>query len=123
VPLIDCATRAGEPSDCVSRPTEGWTQQTTGEAAAAQAAGAAYVATEDWFCVEGRCPGFVGSTPVTVEGTHLTVEFAQQLSALLAGAFPELASGTTDAPAPAGAGTGAPAASADPEVSTTPTGP
>ena len=89
--LIDCVSRAGRPRDCTSEPSEFWYEHVAGEQAAAAAGGADYVPTLDWFCVEDRCPGFVGTTPVTVEGTHLTVEYARQLSALLAGSFTELA--------------------------------
>lgn len=47
--------------------TQEWREQI--EPTVAAQLGITYVATESWFCVDGRCPAFVGSTPITVDGT------------------------------------------------------
>jgi peptidoglycan/LPS O-acetylase OafA/YrhL len=85
--LLECVYRGARPADCTSDPYEFWYQHTAGERAAAAATGATYVETLEWFCVNERCPGFVGSTPVTVDGSHLSVAFARQLAPLLATAL------------------------------------
>ena len=54
-----------------------------GESAAAEEASADYVNTVDWFCRRGRCPAFVGTTPVTVDGSHVSIPFAESLAPLL----------------------------------------
>lgn len=82
--LLDCVTRFGSPADCVNRPSADWRLHTAGERAAASELGAEYVETEDWFCVQGRCPAFVGATPVTVDGSHLSIQYGEQLAPLLA---------------------------------------
>jgi hypothetical protein len=86
--LLECVTRAGVPADCASSPHDYSLQHIAGESSAADAAGVPYVDVTDWFCLETRCPGFVGTTPVTFDGVHLTVEFARRLGPLLLAALP-----------------------------------
>nr|WP_246416444.1 acyltransferase family protein [Nocardioides luti] len=81
--LVACIHRFGVPQDCTSSPDADWYDHVDGETAATAAAGARYVQTRDWFCVADVCPGFVGRTPVTADGSHLTVEFSEQLAPLL----------------------------------------
>jgi hypothetical protein len=60
----------------------------------------ASVRTASWFCVRGRCPAFVGRTPVYVDRVHLTGAFAPQLAGVFAaslerlGALPSAAGAT-----------------------------
>ena len=46
------------------------------ESSASEAAGATYIDTSGWFCSPSRCPAFVGSTPVTVDGAHISWKFS-----------------------------------------------
>ena len=46
-----------------------------------------YVETRDWFCAEGYCPAFVGTTPAYVDGEHLTLQYAQELAPLMQAAL------------------------------------
>jgi hypothetical protein len=87
--LVECVTRTGGPADCVSSPHDFSLQHLAGESVAAEAAGVPYVDVTEWFCVETRCPAFVDTTPVTVDGVHLTVEFARRLAPLLLQARPD----------------------------------
>jgi hypothetical protein len=41
------------------------------------------VQTKEWFCYETACPAFVGSTPMTYDGQHLTIDYALLLAPLL----------------------------------------
>ncbi|WZH52229.1 MAG: acyltransferase family protein [Nocardioides alkalitolerans] len=81
--LVECVSRVGDTGDCETTPSDRWRAQATGERAAAEAAGAYYVATAGWFCVEDRCPGWLGRTAATVDGTHLSIPFAEALAPLL----------------------------------------
>jgi hypothetical protein len=59
-------------------------------ARAAAAAGVPSLHTAPWFCVDGRCPAFVGHTPVYVDRVHLTGAFAPQLAGVFAASLDRL---------------------------------
>jgi peptidoglycan/LPS O-acetylase OafA/YrhL len=46
----------------------------------ARAAGAAYVPTRRWFCVQGLCPAVVGTIVTYRDPTHITATYARQLA-------------------------------------------
>ncbi|MCL8026230.1 acyltransferase family protein [Nocardioides bruguierae] len=94
--LVDCVTRVGTPVQCATTPNQLYRDHRAGEEAAAEAAGAAYVDTQSWFCVQGQCPGFVGDVPVTVDGVHLTIQYAERLAPLLTDALRPLAAALED---------------------------
>ena len=85
--LQACATRLSDPVDCTQPVSEDWRAVRAAEAAAAREAGARYVDPEPWFCVDGRCPAVVGSTPVYTDGKHLTAAYARRLAPHLADAL------------------------------------
>lgn len=101
--LQDCVTRVGSPDDCVGREDSMWQTVKQVEVSVAQANGGIYVPTEGWFCVSGRCPGFVGSTAVTVDGSHLSIQYAKELAPVLAEALVKdgVLSASTTSPTPA----------------------
>lgn len=80
----ECVSRFTGPEACISEPPEMWDQHVEGESAAAAEHGADYVQTLDWFCVDRRCPGVMGGTPVSVDGVHLSIPASQALAPLLA---------------------------------------
>ncbi len=46
------------------------------------------VDTSTWFCgTDGRCPSFVGTVPVYVDGIHLTREYSASLAPLMSSAL------------------------------------
>ncbi|MBN1093937.1 acyltransferase [Blastococcus sp. TML/M2B] len=80
VALEECATAFSSPADCVA-PLPGAYPFASGvERDAAAAVGATWVATEEWFCADGRCPAVVGSTPVYVDQLHLTAQYSRSLA-------------------------------------------
>ncbi len=81
--LTECATSVGSPDDCEKPIEQGWFDYTDMEREVAEANGAYYVETRDWFCAEGYCPAFVGTTPAYVDGEHLTLQYAQELAPLM----------------------------------------
>jgi peptidoglycan/LPS O-acetylase OafA/YrhL len=85
--LQECVTRFSGPDDCEMTINEGWKQFAAAQRQAADVAKATYVDTSGWFCTEsGRCPAFVGTTPVRADGGHLTVAYAKELAALIVAA-------------------------------------
>ena len=87
--LVECVSRVGTPLQCAREPNEAFQAHDAGERAAVEGTDATYLATESWFCVDGSCPGYVGNTPVTMDGTHLTVEYAETLAPLMVSALPQ----------------------------------
>ena len=83
----ECVTRLSRPVDCTERVQDEWRAIRAAESAAAQDAGARYVDPEPWFCVGGRCPAVVGSTPVYTDGRHLTQVYARRLAPHLGAAL------------------------------------
>nr|WP_280832696.1 acyltransferase family protein [Mycolicibacterium frederiksbergense] len=55
------------------------------EAAAVQAGGGRYAGLDPYFCTDRRCPVIVGNTLVFRDDNHITGEYAQLLSPVLAG--------------------------------------
>lgn len=82
--LQDCVTRVGSPDDCVSTVAEQWRQMQEAQQGAAESTGARYAATDRWFCdASGACPGFVGTTPVRVDTSHITPAYSRFLAPVL----------------------------------------
>ncbi|GAA1684143.1 SGNH hydrolase domain-containing protein [Glycomyces endophyticus] len=58
--------------------------------AAQEAAGAQVVDTEQWFCLDGRCPLVVEGMAVYRDGHHVSTPYAASLAVLLGEALPNL---------------------------------
>jgi hypothetical protein len=75
--LTTCDTAAAVPVNCVRQVSGNWTTLSAADKAAAATAGARYVDTRLWFCNgTNYCPAFVGRTPVSYDGTHMTAAYA-----------------------------------------------
>jgi peptidoglycan/LPS O-acetylase OafA/YrhL len=86
-----CATAVAPPSACLGTVPPEWKTTRFAEAAAARTTATAYADTHLWFCtVNLTCPSFVGSTPVTWDGGHLTSAYASSLGPELAGIIAEV---------------------------------
>ena len=81
--LSICKTAFRGVHGCTTNPGGQWYAARNGERTSSKLLGATYVDTVDWFCVAYVCPAFVGTTPVTVDGYHLTLERSVQLGPLL----------------------------------------
>lgn len=81
--LQECATDGGSPEACVRDIPVLWSSVARAESAAAEAAGATYVDTSGWFCAERRCPAFIGTTPVTVDGAHISWRTSTEVGPVL----------------------------------------
>ncbi|ARC56927.1 O-acetyltransferase OatA [Frondihabitans sp. 762G35] len=88
VALQQCVTRFAKPSDCARSTTSTWEAIQAADRQAVEAAGGTYLSTVRWFCdTRGRCPAFVGTTPVRADAGHLTVQYSTALEPLLAAAL------------------------------------
>ena len=67
--VTDCYSKVSTPADCVSEVEPGWGAT---EAKIANDVGGVYVDSRKWFCVDNRCPAFVGTIPVKLDRFHTT---------------------------------------------------
>ncbi len=86
--ILDCMSRFGSPDDCESDVTEDYrlVSGLNGAAAAQVAAGGTdvrHVVVENWFCVDGRCPAFIGDVPIYADRTHVSPGFGRYVAPLL----------------------------------------
>ena len=87
--IAACATKISQPSDCMRTVEPYWTQMNaaTQQAVAATSASGgkiSYVNPRAWFCTaDGKCPAFVGTTPVRVDTLHLTQTYSKKLAPIL----------------------------------------
>jgi hypothetical protein len=84
-----CATRFSTPADCAAS-TSAFYRRTVGiekEAVAALGPEGSYVDTEPWFCVQGRCPAFVGHSLLRADEYHLTAAASRDLAPVLKAAI------------------------------------
>ena len=82
-----CATRFSTPGDCENRlPADHQSRMALESAAAGQAnPNVEWVDTTAWFCLDGRCPAFVGTVPLYADAYHLSAAGSRELAPLLAG--------------------------------------
>lgn len=87
--LLDCATVRATPSSCEGTTHEdGFQILLKAQRGATAATGAALINTSSWFCDPyGRCPSFVGTTPVYVDGEHMTRQYSESLEPEIASAL------------------------------------
>jgi peptidoglycan/LPS O-acetylase OafA/YrhL len=82
--LEQCVTRFSSPSACTEDVNRSWTDLSGAEKSAiADVSKARYVDTRDWFCAHDACPAVIGTTPVSIDGRHLTQAYSQQLAPLI----------------------------------------
>lgn len=78
--LQECPTSLNGPDDCLRGPADTFAPQMASEQQVAAMTGATAIDPEQWFCIDGRCPTIVGSTPVYGDGQHLTAEYAERIA-------------------------------------------
>lgn len=81
--LQSCSTAFSSPADCLRDLPADRKALNEAEEAAANANKIAYVDPLSWFCADDKCPAVIGSTPVYVDGQHLTQVYSKQLAPLL----------------------------------------
>jgi hypothetical protein len=78
--LQTCPTGLNRPTDCLRGPADTFFPQMESERLVAAATGVRAIDPEQWFCIDGVCPTFVGNTPVYGDGQHLTAEYARRIA-------------------------------------------
>lgn len=80
-----CITRFSVPSDCITERSTIFDGQSEVEARAIADVGinATFVPTKEWFCVNSRCPAFVGSTAMYADINHISALASEELAPLL----------------------------------------
>jgi hypothetical protein len=78
-----CYTQVSSPADCVGVITGEWKDRAETEQGMAQAVGGVWLDSSPWFCVDERCPAVSGTTPVKVDGQHMTVTYAEKIAPAL----------------------------------------
>ncbi|NRG39629.1 acyltransferase [Rathayibacter sp. VKM Ac-2835] len=91
--MRECATAFASPADCVTSPSREFATTIAAEKRALEGSPAEHVDTLGWFCAHQRCPGFVGTTPVHADSSHLTIQYSTMLADVIAEAV-------TSAPTP-----------------------
>lgn len=81
-----CITRFSTPADCVTERAAVFdTQSEVGRRAVSELGDrAVYVPTKEWFCVDDRCPAFIGQTALYADINHISARAAEELAPLLA---------------------------------------
>lgn len=80
-----CATRVSSPSACVGTVSENSVRKDAADVAAAAAfSNVVTVPVSEWFCIEGRCPVFIGDHVTRIDPSHLTEATGASLGPLLA---------------------------------------
>lgn len=77
--VTKCYTKVSNPADCISGVTDQWSAVARAEEVLANKLGAQYIDSQQWFCVNGRCPSFVGTTPVKQDEVHMTQDYAKKI--------------------------------------------
>ncbi|HET8988129.1 MAG TPA: acyltransferase family protein [Humibacillus sp.] len=79
VAFLDCYRPGGSPRRCVTGIPTWWARTRDVEK---KVEGATFIDTTHWYCVDGRCPIFTGTTGTVVKGDylHTSVQYARQLA-------------------------------------------
>ena len=77
--IKECYTRSSVPADCISRVGETWLSMADAEQDAAKSVGGVWIDSRPWFCHEGLCPSFVGSTPAKRDVSHMSMAYGAKL--------------------------------------------
>jgi hypothetical protein len=85
--LQECPTALNGPADCLLSPRNDFATQMAVEQEVSVDTGTRFINSEQWFCVHGLCPTFVGTTPVYADGSHITAEYARHIAPYLVAAI------------------------------------
>ncbi len=81
--VADCYTNLSTPADCVSIVSEEWTDFFERDSELGEELGVAVYDSRPWFCSGGMCPPFVGTTPMKLDATHITAEYARLIAPVI----------------------------------------
>jgi peptidoglycan/LPS O-acetylase OafA/YrhL len=81
--------RGSTPTDCLSKVTNQWLDMAQAEQDVARGTGGVWVDSRPWFCSDGGCPAFVGTTPTKRDTAHLTKAYGEKITPVIAEALRE----------------------------------
>jgi peptidoglycan/LPS O-acetylase OafA/YrhL len=84
-----CISRFSKPADCITERAARFDNNSEVErrAVAGLGDGAVYIPTKNWFCVDGKCPSFIGNTALYADINHISARASEELAPLMAGAL------------------------------------
>lgn len=80
-----CINRFSKPGDCVTERNSVFDNHSQVETRALSEVGssAVFVPTKEWFCVDNRCPAFIGETAMYADINHISALASEELAPLL----------------------------------------
>lgn len=75
-----CYNKLSTPEDCLGVVTSRWLKSAEAERALARSLDAIFLDSTQWFCVDGKCPSFVGDTPVKKDRPHATPAYQLKIA-------------------------------------------
>ncbi|MFE5702452.1 acyltransferase family protein [Rhodococcus koreensis] len=78
--VAECYSRNSVPADCLSSVTNAWRDRSWLESEMAKSIGGSFIDSLGWFCNDGYCPSFVGTTPTKLDKVHITPQYADLIS-------------------------------------------
>jgi peptidoglycan/LPS O-acetylase OafA/YrhL len=81
-----CISRFSKPADCLTERAPNFDNNSEVERRAVASLGddALYVPTKNWFCVDGKCPAFIGNTALYADINHISARASEELAPLMA---------------------------------------
>lgn len=80
-------TRASVPADCISQVTSDFASIVSEVGDAVTTVGGVTVESLPWFCHEGLCPAFAGTTPMKRDRRHLSPAYGEKIAPVVGEAF------------------------------------
>ncbi len=83
--IASCYTKPGStPADCLSKVTDQWLDAAQAEQDVARGSSGVWIDSRPWFCSDGGCPAFVGSTPTKRDTEHPTQAYGDKITPVVA---------------------------------------
>jgi len=83
--IADCySTASSVPADCISKVTDQWLTVAQTEQMVAGSVGGIWIDSRPWYCSDGMCPAFVGSTLTKLDRQHMSKAYAEKISPVIA---------------------------------------
>lgn len=82
--ILQCyRPKAAGPADCITRVTDQWFGVADEEQYLAKSMKGVWIDSSPWFCSDGLCPAFVGSTPTKSDIGHMSPAYAKVITPVI----------------------------------------
>jgi peptidoglycan/LPS O-acetylase OafA/YrhL len=83
--ISDCYGNAGSvPADCITQVTPQWLNVAQTEQMVAGSVDGIWIDSRPWYCSDGLCPAFVGSTLTKLDRQHMSRAYGEKISPVIA---------------------------------------